>query len=84
MMQEKGSRDTSNASNETTSATNTATTPATSTTNTLITRPCDTYVYVVGILAVLTIVVYVFFAYSKKVGQVIHEQPIKPKRHHML
>ena len=50
----KGSGDTSNASNGTTNATNTTTTPATS----------DTYIYGVGKLAVLTIRVCVFFAYS--------------------
>ena len=57
----KGSGDTSNASNGTTNATNTTTTPATSTTNT---ATSDTYIYGVGKLAVLTIRVCVFFAYS--------------------
>ena len=52
------SNETVNASNETTCATNTATTPAT-------TRSNDTYVYSVGILAVLAIGVCVFFAYSQ-------------------
>ena len=42
------------------------------------------YVYGVGILAVLAIGVCVFFTYNKKAEQVIHEQPIKPKRRHML
>ena len=55
---------TSNASNETTSATNTPTTTATSTNNTATTRSSDTYVYGVGILADLAMSVCVFFAYS--------------------
>ena len=42
----------------------------------------DTYIYGVGILAVLAIGVCVFFAYSKKAGQ--HEEPIKPKISYML
>ena len=42
------------------------------------------YIYGVGILAVLAIGVCVFFTYNKKAGQVIHEEPIKPKRCHML
>ena len=44
----------------------------------------DTYIYGVGILAILVIGVCVFFAYNKKAGQVIHKEPIKPKRCHML
>ena len=40
----------------------------------------DTYIYGVGIIAVLAIGVYVFFTYNKKAGQVLHDQPIKPKR----
>ena len=40
------------------------------------TRSSDTYIYGVGILAVLAVGVCVFFAYNKKAGQVIHEQPI--------
>ena len=40
----------------------------------------DTYVHGVGMLAVLAIGVCVFFTYNKKV----HEEPIKPKRCHML
>ena len=40
----KGSGDTSNVINETTSATSTATTPTTSTTSTATTRPSDTYI----------------------------------------
>ena len=42
----------------------------------------DTYIYGVGILAVLAIGVCVFFTYNKKAGQ--HEKPIKPERPHML
>ena len=44
----------------------------------------DTYVYGAGMLPVLAIDVCVFFTYNKKAGQVIHEEPIKPKRRHML
>ena len=40
----------------------------------------DTYIYGVGIIAVLAIGVYVFFTYNKKAGQVLHDQPINPKR----
>ena len=49
----KGSRDINNSSNEITSITNTATT-----------RSNDTYVYGVGILAVVAIGVCVFFTYN--------------------
>ena len=42
------------------------------------------YVYGVGILAALAIGICVFFTYNKKAEQVIHEQPIQPKRRHML
>ena len=44
----------------------------------------NTYVYGVGVPAVLSIAISVFFTYNKKAGQVIHEKPIKPKRRHML
>ena len=44
----------------------------------------DTYIYDVGILAVLTIGVCIFFTYNKNAGQGIHEQPIKPKRRYTL
>ena len=40
--------------------------------------------YAYGILAVLAIGVCIFFSYNKKAGQVMHGQPIKPKRRHML
>ena len=53
----KGSRDTTNASNETTSATNADANPAACTTTT---RSNDTYAYSVGILAVLVIGTCVF------------------------
>ena len=59
-----GSRDTSNASNETISAGSTATIPATSANNTATTRSNDTYVYGDGILAVLAIGVCLFFSYN--------------------
>ena len=55
---------TSNASNKTTSTTNTVTTPATSNNSTATTISSDTYVYGVGILAVLAIDVCVFLAYN--------------------
>ena len=48
---EKGTRDTSNASKETTSATNNASNETTNVTNSATTRSNDTYVYSVGILA---------------------------------
>ena len=44
----------------------------------------DTYVYSVGILAVLAIGVCIYFTYNKKAGQVIHEETIKPERRHMF
>ena len=44
----------------------------------------DTYIYGVGIPAVLAIGVCVFFTYNKKVEQVIHEQSITPKRRHKI
>ena len=44
----------------------------------------DTYVYRVGILAVLAIGASVFFTYNKKAGQLIHEQPIIPVGRNML
>ena len=44
----------------------------------------DSYIYGVGIATVLVIDVCVFFTYNKNAGQVIHEQPIKPKRRNML
>ena len=71
----KDSGDTTNASNETTSVTKTATT-----------RSNDTYVYGVGILAVLAIGVCVVFTYNtfqpKKLINEKQDQP--PKRHYML
>ena len=79
----KGGEDTTNASNETTNATNIATTHATTTT----TKSNDTYVYGVGILAVLAIGVCVFFAYPKNKKQDNdhrYEQKQPPKRRYML
>ena len=72
---QKGSGDTTNASNETTSpttnssnestgATNNSSNETTSVTNTVTTRSNDTYVYGIVMLAVLAIVVCVFFAYN--------------------
>ena len=42
------------------------------------------HIHGVGILAVLVTGVCVLFTYNKKAGQVIHEEPIKPKRRQML
>ena len=69
-----------------------ATTSATVCATGAITRSSDTYIYGVGIVAVLAIVAYVFFAYNKKHSQSANkeqfkeeqEQPIKSlKRHNM-
>ena len=85
----KGSRNTTNASNETTSATNNASNETTSFTNTATTRSDDIHVYGVGILAVLAIGVCVFFTYNasqsknkKTVNEKKQDQP--PERRHML
>ena len=81
----KGSRDTINTSNETTSATNNSSNETTSLTITATTRSNDTYVYCVGILAVLTIGVCVFFAYNTFQSKIVNEkQDQPPKRRHML
>ena len=56
--------DATNSSNETASATSNATNETTSVTNTATTRSNDTYVYGVGILAVLAIGICVFFGYN--------------------
>ena len=77
MMQEKGSGDTTDASNETTSpttnlsnettsATNNASNETTSASNNTTTRSNDIYVYGVGILAVLAVGACVFFTYQVK------------------
>ena len=74
----KGSRDTSNATNETTSSGITATIPATSNATT---RLNDAYVYGVGMLAVLAIGVCVFFAYNtfqSKNKKLINEKQDQP------
>ena len=81
----KGSRDTTNTSNETTSATNNSSNETTSLTITATTRSNDTYVYGVGILAVLTISVCVFFAYNTFQPKIVNEkQDQPPKRRQML
>ena len=84
----KGSGDTTNASNETTSATNNVSNETTSVTNSATTRSNDTYVYGVGILAVLAIGVCVFFAYNasqaKNKKPVNGKQDQQPKRRPML
>ena len=81
------SGDTTNASSETTGSSNNAINETTSVGNTTTTRSNDTYIYGVGILAVLAIGVCVFFAYNtfpknKKQANEKDDQP--PKRHHML
>ena len=78
---------TNNASNETTSATNNASNETTSVTNTATTRSNDTYVYGVGIFAVLVIGACVFFAYNtsqakKQANEEKQDQP--PKQRPML
>ena len=83
----KGTGDTTNASNEATSATNNASNETTSVTNTATTRSNDTYVYGVGIFAVLVIGACVFFAYNtsqakKQANEEKQDQP--PKQRPML
>ena len=64
---------TTNSSNETTSATNNARNETTSVINTTTTRSNNTYVYSVGLIAVLAIGACIFFAYNtfqpKKIRQ---------------
>ena len=76
----KGSGGTSNARNKTTSATNNASNETTSVTNTATTRPNDTSVYGVGILAVLAIAYNTFQAKTL----VSEKQERPPKRGHIL
>ena len=79
----KCGRDTTNASNETTSATNNSNNKTTSVTNTATTRPNDTYIYGVGTLAVLAIGVCVFFTHNT--SQPHEEKQDQPTRQsHML
>ena len=86
----KGSGDTSNASNETTSTTNNATIPVTSTTNTATARSNEPHMELVFIygVAILATGVCVFFTYNtsqaenKKQANEKRDQP--PKRRHML
>ena len=82
----KRGRDATNSSNETASATSNATNETTSVTNTATTRSNDTYVYGVGILAVLAIGVCVFFAYNTfQPKNLMNEKKYQPpKRRHML
>ena len=88
-LKKEGSGDTTNTSNETTSpATNTSNETTSHTTNVATIRSNDTYVYGVGMLAVLAIGVCVFFAYntfqSKNKKLVNEKQDQLPKRRHML
>ena len=83
----KGSRGTTNASNETNSATNKSSNETTSVTNTATTGPNDTYVYGAGIIAVFAIGVCVFFAcntFPKNKKLINEKQHQPPKRRHML
>ena len=88
----KGGGDTTNSSNKTTThttgATNNSSNETTSATNTATTRPNDTYVYGVGILAVLAIGVCVFFTYNaskaKNKKTVTEKQDQPPKSRHMF
>ena len=88
----KGGGDTTNSSNKTTThttgASNNSSNETTSATNTATTRPNDTYVYGVGILAVLAIGVCVFFTYNaskaKNKKTVTEKQDQPPKSRHML
>ena len=81
----KDGRDTTNSSNESTSST---TYSSNETTSVTITRSNDTYIYGVGIIAVLSIGVCVFLAYNtsqpknKKTSQL--KKKTQPKRRHML
>ena len=56
-----GGRNTSNASNDTTNTTTSANTSASN----VVTRSTDTYIYGVGIVAVLATGVSIFYAYNK-------------------
>ena len=84
----KGGEDTSNTRKDATNATTSATTSATG----AITRSIDTYIYGVGLIAVLAIGAYVFFTYDKKhsqsakKGQVKERQgqPIKSLKQHNM
>ena len=75
---------TSTATTPATSTTSSATTPATSTTSTANTRSNDSYVYGVGILAVLAIDVCVFFAYNTSQAANKKQVDLPPKRRHMF
>ena len=68
----EGGGDTTNASNETINARN----ETTSTNNNTTTRSVDTYVYGVGILAVLAIGACVFFTYQVKNKKRDNDRPM--------
>ena len=84
----KTTSSTNNSSNETTSSSNNSSNETTSVTNTVTTRSNDTYVYGVGIVAVLAIGACVFFAYNTfqpKNKKLVNEKQDQPaKRRHML
>ena len=81
-----GSGDTTSASNETTKHTTNASNETTSATNTTTTtRSNDTYVYGVGILAVLAIGVCAFFTFQTKNKKLVNKkQDQPPQRLHVF
>ena len=84
----KGGGDTTNSSHDTTSPTTISSNETTSVINTATTKPNDTYVYGVGMLAVFAIGVCVFFTYNgsqaKNKKTVNEKQDQPPKRRNML
>ena len=84
----KGGGDTTNSSHDTTSPTTISSNETTSVINTATTRPNDTYVYGVSMLAVFAIGVCVFFAYNtlrpKNKKIINNKQDPPPKRRHKL
>ena len=80
-------RPTTNASNETNSSTNNSSNETSSITNNATTRSNGTYVYGLGIVAVLAIGVCVFFAYStfqNNNKKLINEKKDRPQRLHIF
>ena len=76
----KGSGDTKNSSNETTSSTNNSSNETTSVTNTTTTRSNDTYVYDIGIVAILALVP-VYFLHTT-LSLKIKNKPMKNRINH--
>ena len=77
---------TSSSTPSTSSSTGNSTSSTPSSTSSSAVGSNGAYIYGVGLLAILTIAgVCVFFMYNKKKErQIIHEEPTKPKRRHML